>query len=279
VAKSVNQDDPTVYHLFFSDEEGHPGADITFFEYPGARSGRAGAGMVHTITWRVGGSEALEFWARRLAAARVAVERQDAAVVFDDPEGLRHALVASEAPDAPLVAVHPEIPRAMALRGFESVRAFSADPERSGALLEGVMGGRRAAPSAWELRGAHRGGTIAYDPPPPERGIPGAGTVHHVAWGTTVAEHPRWLERLAEHGVRSTPVIDRHYFHSIYFREPSSVLFEIADDGPGFTVDSPIEELGRRIILPPRFERQRAQIEAHLTPLPDPRATWTPNPR
>lgn len=279
VAKSVNQDDPTVYHLFFSDEEGHPGADITFFEYPGARRGRAGTGMVHTIAWRVGGSVALEFWERRLAASGVAVEREGGSVRFADPEGLRHALVVGEAPDEPLIAVHPEIPRAMALQGFDSVRAFSADPQRSGAVLEGAMGGQPAGAATWEMRGAHRGGSIAYDPPPPERGIPGAGTVHHVAWGTTVAEHPRWVERLAEHGVPSTPVIDRHYFHSIYFREPSGVLFEIADDGPGFTVDSPVEELGRRIILPPRFERQRAQIEAHLTPLPDPRAAWAPHPR
>jgi len=95
--------------------------------------------------------------------------------------------------------------------------------------------------------------------------------VHHVAWGTTIAEHPRWLERLTEHGVHSTPVVDRHYFHSIYFREPGGVLYEIADDGPGF---GPDEELGRAIALPPWFEPQRAAIEAALTPIPDPRASW-----
>ena len=274
VAKSVNQDDPTVYHLFYSDEGGHPGADITFFEYPGARRGRAGAGMIHTVVWRAGASAALEFWAGRLASAGVAVEREGARVVFRDPEGLRHAVVVSEVGDAPLVATHPEIPRAMALQGFESVRAFSAEPGRSRALLETVLGGWPVAESTWELRGARRGGTIAYDPLPAERGIPGAGTVHHVAWGTTVSEHPRWLDRLREHGVDSTPIVDRHYFHSIYFREPSGVLFEIADDGPGFTVDSSVETLGTRIILPPRFEPHRAEIEARLTPLPDPRASW-----
>jgi len=99
--------------------------------------------------------------------------------------------------------------------------------------------------------------------------------VHHVAWGTTQAEHPRWLERLAERGVRSTPVIDRHYFHSIYFREPGGVLYEIADDGPGFTVDLPLEQLGSKVILPPWLESDREAIEARLTPLPDPRASWT----
>ena len=96
--------------------------------------------------------------------------------------------------------------------------------------------------------------------------------MHHVAWGTTVGEHPRWFEHLRADGVQSTPIIDRHYFHSIYFREPSGVLFEIADDGPGFTIDSPLEELGSKIILPPFLESRRNEIEARLTPLPDPRA-------
>jgi glyoxalase family protein len=279
VAKSVNQDDPTVYHLFYSDEEGHPGADITFFEYPGARRGRAGAGMVHTILWRVASAAALDFWKERLGAADVAVDGDAGRVRFRDPEGLTHALVVDGSGDPPLVAFHPEIPAAMTLRGFDGVRAFGIAPTRSRALLEEVLGARPAGESTWELRGPKRGGTIAYDPPPAERGIPGAGTVHHVAWGTTVADHPRWLARLREHGVDSTPVIDRHYFHSIYFREPSGVLFELADDGPGFTVDSPVERLGTRIILPPRFEPQRAAIEAHLTPLPDPRAGWATKPR
>ncbi len=279
VAKSVNQDDPTVYHLFYSDEAGRPGADITFFEYPGARRGRPGAGMVHTIVWRVRSSEAIEFWARRVAAERVASERDAARFHFFDPEGLRHALVVSEVDDEPLIAEHPEIPRDLALRGFDGVRAFSSDLARSRPLLEEVLGATPLGASTWELRGARRGGTIAYDPAPPARGFPGAGTVHHLAWGTTAAEHRRWHERLQQQRVDSTPVIDRHYFHSIYFREPSGVLFEIADDTPGFTVDSPVEALGSRIILPPRFDPRRAEIEARLTPLPDPRASWGAAPR
>jgi glyoxalase family protein len=134
-----------------------------------------------------------------------------------------------------------------------------------------VLGAEAAGDAAWELRGERRGGTISYDAAPAEPGHQSAGTVHHVAWGTTVDEHPKWLDRLAESGVRSTPIIDRFYFHSIYFREPSGVLFEIADDGPGFTVDGPVEELGSRIILPPFLEDRRDEIEARLTPLPDPR--------
>jgi glyoxalase family protein len=270
VAKTVNQDDPSVYHLFYASETGKPGSELTFFEYPGAVPGRAGAGMVHRIVSRVGSPEALDFWAKRLEGEGVSVERDGDRLRFDDFEGLGHELVASDS-DELLTAEHPEIPREFALGGFAGVRAYSADPEQSGRLLEGVLGARSQGDSTWELRGERRGSTISYDPPPPEPGHQSAGTVHHVAWGTTVAEHPRWLEHLGESGVRSTPIIDRFYFHSIYFREPSGVLFEIADDGPGFTVDGPVEELGSRIILPPFLEDRREQIEARLTPLPDPR--------
>jgi glyoxalase family protein len=275
VAKSVNQDDPTVYHLFYADEHAQPGADLTFFEYPQAKPGRAGAGMVHTILYRVGSPASLEFWADRLAAEGVEVERPDGRVRFSDPEGLAFELLVSDAPDAPLIAEHPEIPAEHAICGFEGVRAYSERPEDSAPILEKVAGGRALGNDTWELRGDTRGGTIAYDPPPAERGRPSAGTVHHVAWGTTQAEHPRWVDVLNSAGVPNSGLVDRHYFHSIYFREPSGVLFEIADDGPGFTVDGPVEELGRNIILPPRFESHREQIEAILTPLPDPRAGWS----
>ena len=276
VAKSVNQDDPTVYHLFYSDEQGHPGADITFFEYPDARPGRAGGGMVHTVVWRVRSAAALEFWERRLAERRAWIGWAGDEVRGADPEGLVHAIVVDRSGDPPLVAEHPEIPAEMALTGFDGVRAYSAHPDRGRVLLEEVLGARPAGDLAWEMRGERRGAVIAYDPAPAERGIPGAGTVHHVAWGTTVAEHPRWLERLEQNGVRNSGVIDRHYFRSIYFSEPNGVLFELADDAPGFAVDSPVSELGRRIILPPRFEPHRAEIEQRLTPLPDPRAGWPP---
>ena len=133
VAKSVNQDDPTVYHLFYADEHAQPGADLTFFEYPGAIPGRAGAGMVHTILLRVGTPEALDFWAARLAGEGVAVERPDGRVRFADPEGLAYEILVTEAPDAPLVAAHPEIPSEHALQGFEGVRAYAARPEQSAA--------------------------------------------------------------------------------------------------------------------------------------------------
>jgi glyoxalase family protein len=271
VAKTVNQDDPSVYHLFYADEQGHPGSEMTFFEYPHAIPGRPGAGMIHRIVWRVGSEDALAFWAERLPLLEVSVTRGDqGSVVFSDPEGLEHELVVSATGDAPLVASSADIPAAHALQGFDGVRAYATDPARSGALLERVLGAEKTDHNVWTLRGARRGGWIAYDPAPEERGRQSGGSVHHVAWGTTVAEHPQWQDRITAAGVHTSGIIDRTYFKSIYFREPSGVLFEIADDAPGFTIDSPVQELGRKIILPPQFESQREQIEQRLTPLPDP---------
>jgi glyoxalase family protein len=277
-AKTVNQDDPSVYHLFYADERGRAGSDITFFEYPGAPAGRAGAGMVHTIVWRVGSPAAIDFWEQRLGAEGVATERAGDVLRFADPEGLGHELVVNATGDEPLSAEHPEVPSEHALQGFDAVRAYSLAPEQTAIVLERLLGAAAADGDTdargWELRGDRRGGRYALDPAPDERGRQGAGTVHHVAFGTTVAEHPEWFERIQRAGVQSSPIIDRHYFHSIYFREPGGVLFEIADDGPGFSVDVPLEELGSKVILPPQLEPHRAEIEAVLTPLPDPRADW-----
>jgi glyoxalase family protein len=272
VAKTVNQDDPAHYHLFYGDEEARPGADLTFFEYRGARQGRPGDGMVHTIVHRVGSDDALDFWATRLSAAGLDVQRRERVLGFADPEGLRHQLVADESPEELLHAAHPEIPAEHALGGFAGVRAFASDPASSGLVLERLLGAVSIGADTWELRGERRGGFIAYDPPPAERGVQGAGVVHHVAWGTTAAEHPRWQDLLVGAGVPTSGIVDRHYFHSIYFHEPSGVLFEIADDAPGFTVDGlTLQELGSKIILPPFLEPQRDEIVARLTPLPDPR--------
>jgi glyoxalase family protein len=274
VAKTVNQDDPSVYHLFYADERGRPGSELTFFEYPRAIPGRAGAGMVHTIVSRVGSAEALDFWERRLAGEGTATERGEETLRFADFEGLTHELAVRPGVDEPLSAEHPEVPLEHALQGFDGVRAYALDPERSRPLLEKVVGAEPAGEAAWELRGERRGSSYGYDPAPQERGRQSAGTVHHVAWGTTADEHPAWYQLLQETGVPNSGIIDRHYFHSIYFREPSGVLFEIADDAPGFTVDVPLDQLGSVVILPPKLEPRRAEIEQRLTPLPDPRADW-----
>jgi glyoxalase family protein len=251
VKKSVNQDDPTVYHLFYADEDGTPGSDITFFEYPNARPGRAGAGMIHTVVWRVGSEEALEFWRERVGS-----------VPFTDPDGLTHDLVVADVPDAPLIADHPEIPRELALQGFEGVRAYGEEPTE---FLE-ALGFENGL-----TRGDSRQGWIRYEPAPDAPGVGGAGTVHHVAWASTMEDHEAWRERVIDAGGQPTPVIDRFWFRSIYFREPSGVLFEIATLGPGFASDEDPAHLGEKLILPPDFEHLRDRVEPLLTPLPSPR--------
>ena len=274
VKKTVNQDDPTVYHLFYADERGSAGADITFFEYPGARPGRAGAGMVHTVAWRVGSEEALDFWAERLAQENVPTHRENGTLWLQDPEGLAHELRIVETDDEPLVARHPDIPAELALQGFDGVRAFSADPEASRGLLEEALAFEPRGERSWEARGERRGGFYAYDEAPPEGGVGGAGTVHHVAWASVPEEHEAWRERALAGGATPTPVIDRFYFKSVYFREPSGVLFEIATIGPGFATDEDPEHLGERLSLPPDFEHLRERIEPVLTPIANPREQW-----
>lgn len=270
VKKTVNQDDPTVYHLFYADEDGSAGADITFFEFPGAPRGRAGDGMVHATAFRVGSVAALDFWAGRLAARNILSERDGGVLRFADPEGLGLELRVSAVGDAPLVARHPEIPAGYALQGFDGVRAYASRPEASAHLL-GELGFEPAGEGAWETRGAQRGGVIAYEPPPEARGLQGAGTVHHVAWASTIEQHEAWRERVSAAGGRPTAVIDRFYFRSIYFREPSGILFEVATLGPGFAVDEPQESLGESLSLPPAFEHLRPQVEANLRPVHSPR--------
>jgi glyoxalase family protein len=274
-AKTVNQDDPGVYHLFYGDEHARPGADLTFFEYPHAIPGRPGAGMVHRIVHRVGSPEALAFWAARLKDEGVPFALEAGGLRFADPETLGHELVVDATEDAPLTAVHPDIPAEHALRGFEGVRAYSRDPEGSARLLVELMGAERDPADRFVLRGDRRGGWIAFDPAPAERGRQSAGTVHHVAWGTSDADLPTWIERVADAGVPSSGFVDRHYFHSLYFREPGGVLYELATEEPGFLVDGlPVQALGTKLILPPFLEDRREAIERRLTPLPDPRAGW-----
>jgi glyoxalase family protein len=274
VKKTVNQDDPTVYHLFYADEKGSAGSDITFFEYPGSEPGRAGAGMIHTIVWRVASPEALDFWAERLGAHGVETTRDGDTLGFADPEGLHHELVVATVPDQPLIADHPEIPHELALQGFEGVRAYARNPEAHTEPLLEALGFERTA-DGWDTRGDSRGGWIRYEPAPEEPGIPGAGTVHHVAWASTMDDHEAWRRRVIEAGGRPTPVIDRFWFRSIYFREPSGVLYEIATLGPGFATDEDPEHLGEKLILPPDFEHLRAKVEPLLTPITNPRESWT----
>ena len=271
VKKTVNQDDPTIYHLFYADEKGSAGADITFFEYPGAGPGRAGDGMVHRVVFRVGSREALDFWAKRLESQVSKIDRSEDSLVFADPEGLDLELRADSTGDQPLRAEFPGIPVEHAIAGFDGVRAYASSPERTVPLLEQVLNFESKGDGMWEARGSERGGFYALDAPPERTGLNGGGTVHHVAWASQMDEHTDWRDRVAEAGARPTPVIDRFYFRSIYFREPSGVLFEIATLGPGFTADEDLATLGQALSLPPDYEHLRDKLQDVLTPLPDPR--------
>jgi glyoxalase family protein len=282
VKKSVNQDQTSVYHLFYADETGDPGSDITFFEYPGVPKGRPGAGMIHRIVWRLGTPDAISFWADRLSQHGIEPTTTDDSVVFDDPEHLTHELRPVDVPDAPLTANHPEIPAEMAIQGFHAVRAYTTDPRASEPLLEQTLGFEPVPHGpkqngAHEVRGDHRGNFYLYDPAPDTAPIQGAGSVHHIAFAAQPDEIDEWRRLVLHAGAHATTVIDRHYFKSVYFREPSGVLFEIATIGPGFTVDEPLESLGEKLSLTPQFERLRDQIEPTLTPLHNPRDSWPPS--
>jgi glyoxalase family protein len=269
VKKTVNQDDPSVYHLYYADEHGSPGADITFFEYPGAQPGQAGAGMVSSIIHRLASDEALDYWQQRLSAEGVAVAHEPGRLAFSDPEGTRHELGVFDRPDEPLVARSSDVPREYALQGFEGVRALVADPARSEALLRQALGFAELSDHEWEARGEHRGGRISFEPTH-TRGIPGAGTVHHIAWSVYRSEMEDWRQRIIAAGRNPTPVIDRFYFESVYFREPSGILYELASyDGAGFDVDEPADTMGEMLALPPNYEPIRSKVETILTPLPD----------
>ncbi|MCD6728075.1 MAG: VOC family protein [Solirubrobacteraceae bacterium] len=273
VKKTVNFDEPSVYHLYYGDEVGAPGSILTFFEFPGAAPGRAGDGMVHTIRWRVGSDAAIGFWHERLAGAGVPVDRDVDALLFRDPEGLSHELLVAGGRDAPLAAHAPDVPDEHALQGFHGVRAYAALPDRGRPLLSALgMQPEDDRGEDWTAAGAERRAHLRYDRPPTERGVPGAGTVHHIAW--SVADDAELLalrERAGAAGARATPIVDRQYFHSVYFREPSGVLFELASRDIGFTFDEPVASLGSTLKLPPQHEHMRAAVEQSLTPLPDPR--------
>ena len=272
VKKTVNQDQPTVYHLFFADEKGSAGSDLTFFEFPG-RAGRPGRRRRRAPD-RLAGRlrEALDFWEKRLAANGIESRREGESLVFSDPEGLEHELAVVEVDDEPLIADHPEVPAEVALRGFHAARAYAAAPDASSGLLEALE--FEPADGGWEARGDARGGLYALRRAAGRAGPAGRRQRPSHRLGLDASTSTRqWRERAISAGARPTPVIDRFYFRSIYFREPSGVLFEIATLGPGFTVDEPLEHLGEKLSLPPDFEHMRPEVEPNLRPVVNPRST------
>jgi glyoxalase family protein len=214
VKKTVNFDAPDVYHLYYGDERGSPGSILTFFEFPDAAPGRAGAGMIHRLRWRVASDDALAFWSDRLTSDGIDVAPVDGAIRFTDPEGLELEFAAIDTDDAPLTAHADDIPPAHAIQGFDGVRAYGPGREQEHTILTQAMGFTLDAPGEYRLQG-RRTATYGYDDPPAAVGFQGAGTVHHIAWCDRDEEHAAWRGRLAAARERPTPVIERQYFQSI----------------------------------------------------------------
>jgi glyoxalase family protein len=271
VKTTVNFDAPEAYHLYFGDESGSPGTILTWFEFAGARPGRAGAGMIHTIKLGVADEAALDFWAARLAAHGYESHRDDHSLSLSDPDGLGLKLVVA-ADDPPRRAVHPDVPPQHAIVGVPGARAYvgrDLDADRS--LLTQTLGFSDLGNGEYRLDGDTRHFDWGYDACA-ERGVPGAGTVHHIAWHARDEDHVAWRERVAQAGMAVTPVIDRDYFHSVYFRQPQGILFELATTSPGFAVDEDPDHLGESLRLPRQHEHLRPELVRRLTPLTNPRA-------
>ena len=275
VKKTVNFDDPGTYHLYYGDEQGRPGTIITFFPWPMAKRGTHGAGQATATAFSVP-EGSLGWWADRLEKLGIAAEAPKPRQGFDeevltllDPDGLKLELVARAGDDRAPWTGGP-VPAEHAIRGFEGVTLTEWNPEVTAAVVRDVMGFRPAGEGKDRVRfeaGTGGPGTrvdILARPDAP-RGHVSAGTVHHVAF--RVADDPAqaaWHEELTEEGFHVSPILDRQYFHSIYFRERGGVLFELATDPPGFTKDEPVEALGSGLRLPPWLEPDRSRIEEIL---------------
>jgi len=276
VKQTVNFDAPEAYHLYFGDEQGSPGSLLTWFEFAGAQPGRAGAGMIHTIQLGVADEVALDFWEQRLGEHGYSSERREGALAFADYDGLAFELVLADPGNPWLQAHHPEIPPEQAITGIEGARAFIGRPlEADRPLLTETLGfAATEAAGAYRLQGPTRGFNWTYEESD-ARGIQGAGTVHHIAWHSSDADHVPWQQRVGAAGMHVTPVIDRDYFNAIYFRQPQGILFEIATTSPGFAVDEDPAHLGEQLRLPKQHEHLRQQLERALTPLTNPRLAAT----
>jgi glyoxalase family protein len=277
VKRTVNFDDPSTYHFYFGDRTGRPGTAITFFPWPGARRGTRGVGQVVATSFAVP-EDSFEFWKSRFQQHHVLCEEtgprfDDRVLRVADPDGLLIELISSKHLDDVDLGYESEVPREFAIHGFHAPTFEVARLERTERLLTETFGfelvaeekARRRFSVDQKLTSAKVDLVARSDG---EFGVNSAGTVHHIAFRCVdESEQLEWRERIVDLGLHVTPVIDRFYFHSVYFREPSGILFEIATEGPGFAADEPVEHLGETLKLPPQYESQRAEIERILPPI------------
>ena len=275
VKRTVNFDDPGTYHFYFGDDAGSPGTILTFFPWPHATRGHAGAGEVSKTAFSVPAAS-LEYWQERLAGRGISMEQtvrrfDEQVLTFPDPDGMKIEIVAHS--DAP--AVHAprfaSVPPEHAIRGFFGVTLLEQKPDETAGILN-VMGFQKAGAEGNRLRFAAAGHALGNHidlliDPNAKFGSFGAGSVHHIAFrAKDDAAQNEWRQEIAKH-LDVTPVLDRTYFHSIYFREPGGVLFELATDPPGFALDEPIESLGEELRIPQWLEPKRSFIEKRLAPI------------
>jgi len=283
VKKTINYDDPRTYHLYYGDTEGTPGSLLTFFPWPGARRGRAGVGQIAVTSLAIA-PESIGYWLHRFVTNGVdhdALTRPfgNATIAFRDRDGLLLGLVATEEATVRGAWADGPVPSEHAIHGVHAVTLWEESLERTEqALVEG-LGFRRADSEDQTTRfSVGDGGSGAFVDVRVVGGflspLGGAGTIHHVAFrARDAAEQLQLREKVTSLGLHPTPVIDRTYFQSVYVREPGNVLFEVATDGPGFTVDEPLESLGESLTLPSRLAADRASIEMILPALHRPQAT------
>jgi glyoxalase family protein len=284
VKKSINQDLPDTYHIYFADYLGTPGTVMTFFGWPTWPSRRAGSGQVTTVSFGVP-ERSLDFWSKRLEKMGVESSRMSRfekdLVVLQDPDGIELELVGHATDDRWVPWEDAPVDKDHAIRSFHSVTLTLAETAATFALLTNTMGFRKSGEEGNTTRfetgsgGPHSIVDVVESPEGPV-GEESVGTVHHVAWRTPDApEQMAWRDLLMRAGRNITPVIDRWYFKSVYFREPGGVLFEIATDGPGFTIDEAPEELGTTLSLPPWFQVRRDELDGILTPIAVPTTATT----
>src|SRR5215203_3405329 len=276
VKKTVNFDDPGSYHLYYGDAVGNPGTIMTFFSWPGVRRGRIGNGQVSATSFGVP-EDSLGYWVERLLQHGVRFEQpkkrfEETVLAFRDPDGLAVELVTRSGGEGGDVWERSPVPSEYAISGIAGVSLSEQSGEVTRDLLASFLGFEKAEEANRRTRylTTSTGGSFAdvLERPDGPRGLTAVGTVHHVAWRAPDEKTQReWREEISARGLHVTPVLDRNYFRSIYFREPGGVLFEIATDPPGFTVDEEKAELGTHLKLPPWLETRRERLEEVLPPL------------
>jgi len=276
VKRTVNQDDPGTYHLFYADAEGHAGSDLTFFIWPNLARKVDGAGQTVEVALSVPRGT-LDAWQERLLEKGLALDEPqrrfgERAISFEDPHGLSLALVETDPQPIFTPWEGSPVPPEEQIRGFHGVRMWEEPSSGTTGFLREVFGFEElGSEGAWRRYGLRGGGVGSFldlrEVSEGTAGRLGRGSIHHVAWNIgDDDQQERFRRAIAGIGLDPTPVIDRFWFKSVYFHEPGGALFEAATEGPGFLIDEPEEELGRKLILPPRFEQYRDRIE---TALPD----------